>query len=776
MSKVVAGRMAGFTTKLLCVVPPYAVTVPPAGAAALLGYLNTFGIDDVDFLDLRLYVPDSYATTYSATSVWGDALVIDVPDLPIVLRLIDAFDRESDFLDDNDPLFSSYCLERAINPGYLRTYLAYLDRFFESTFAQLPHLELVGFSTWNSNYLTTMMAARHLKRRVRPPIIVVGGPQVTESTNAAKLGLASRLFDVVVQGEGEEAFRLIYEQVSRTGTLSISEPIPGTLMYDHHKNEIVSGGKRALLRMANLPLPDFARYDLSAYQKGNNHRRILPFQLSRGCTDKCAFCTEWRFWEKYRPGDIDQTLDQLEELKARYGADGIAFTDSLLNGVVGRLHQFTEGLARRELDLKWGGYMRANMSPDLAALLKRTGFVLAFIGVESLADETLAAMNKRMTESQNLAALEAFLGNGVAVRAGFIPGFPGDSRENFLRTAAAFGRLQQKYPSLLALGIEPFVVSPGQLWYDNLGEQGLVATGWEDRYIDIAPRYRNITEKVLCRVDGNNQGAERMGRYRIAVAISQLGSNPGQTVRRRESIREADFMYYSYEPEETDSASELRFRLVGRDRFLATFKTDHGTVHGYLMTDAEKDAFEALRGSDRLAKPWATGTSIAATPELWSFLQEIAAAHAVRMAGGAPVLHKLTTTAAALDDDQIVALSPFTIARADEVAHGATATVLHVVNGRAEVVSDATVAALAKLAVNAVSVRSLRDQMFDPACDLDVLERLRASGMLVVLRTEDAASTRARDARSPDHAGEFDTPPQPTVDEPRRLRRLPLVQ
>jgi hypothetical protein len=584
------------------------------------------------------------------------------------------------------------------------------------------------------------------------------------------------LFDIVVQGEGEEAFRLIYEQVRRTGTLSILEPIPGTLMYDHQENKVAFGGKRALLKMATLPLPDFSRFDLPAYQKGNNHRRVLPFQLSRGCTDKCAFCTEWRFWEKYRPGDVDQTLDQLEELKARYRADGIAFTDSLLNGVVGRLHQFTEGMVRRELDLKWGGYMRANMSPELAALLKRAGFVLAFIGVESLADDTLAAMNKRMTEAQNLAALEAFLGNGVAVRAGFIPGFPGDSRDSFLRTAATFGRLQQKYPSLLALGIEPFVVSPGQLWYDNLAEQGLVGTGWEDRYLDIAPRYRHITEKVLCRIDGNNQGAERMGRYRIAVTISQSGSTPGQTVGRRESIREADFMYYSYEPEETDSASGLRFRNVGRDRFLATFKTDHGTVHGYLMTAAEKDAFETLRGSDRLARPWATGTSLAETEDLWSFLQAVAAAHTVRMSDGAPVLRALTTTAAPLDDDQIVALSPFTIARADELTPDATVTVLHVVNGRTELVSSAIGATIAELASGPRSVRSLRDQIADPDTrGFAALDRLCASGMLVVLRTEvDAAPQPTRDARFIDRTRELDARPQQVTDQPV-VRRLPLV-
>jgi hypothetical protein len=423
--------------------------------------------------------------------------------------------------------------------------------------------------------------------------------------------------------------------------------------------------------------------------------------------------------------------------------------------------------------------MRANMTPELAVLLNRSGFVLAFIGVESLADETLAAMNKRMTESQNLLALEALLGNGIAVRAGFIPGFPGDSRENFLRTAATFGRLQQKYPSLLALGIEPFVVSPGQLWYQNLAEQGLIGTGWEQKYLDIAPRYRHITESILCRVDGNNQGQERMGRYRIAVAISQLGSNPGQTVRRRESIREADFMYYSYEPEETDSASELRFRLLGRDWFLATFKTDHGTIHGYLMTSAEKEAYEQLRASDRLARPWATGTSLAETEEIWTLLRTIAASHVARMSEAAPVLHPVVATGDGLADDAIVALSPFTIARADQLATEGAVIVLHVVNGRLEVVPTAAGELLVDLAAGPRSLHSLRGRRsVAPEVFADALERLRNSGMVVVVRPARDAAMPAREpgarpaADLPDPGGS----PALAVGEPERRRRLPLIQ
>ena len=60
-----------FKPNLLCIVPPYPITCPPAGAAALLGYLKANGCDDFGFLDLRLFVPWRYAPTYSPMGVFG---------------------------------------------------------------------------------------------------------------------------------------------------------------------------------------------------------------------------------------------------------------------------------------------------------------------------------------------------------------------------------------------------------------------------------------------------------------------------------------------------------------------------------------------------------------------------------------------------------------------------------------------------------------------------------------------------------------------------------
>src|SRR5215472_4398105 len=144
---------------LLCVCPPYPMISPPAGPAALLGYLKAHGIADFGFLDLRLGTPPCYEATYSATGVFGESFVMDVPDLPLVLQLLAAADLNHPYRIETCELIERYCLERGISVNYLTSYLNALDRYYERAFAQYTSIDFFGFSVWTSNLFSTLLAA-----------------------------------------------------------------------------------------------------------------------------------------------------------------------------------------------------------------------------------------------------------------------------------------------------------------------------------------------------------------------------------------------------------------------------------------------------------------------------------------------------------------------------------------------------------------------------------------------------------------------------------------
>jgi radical SAM superfamily enzyme YgiQ (UPF0313 family) len=652
-----------YKPNLLCIVPPYPITVPPAAPAALLAYLKAKGCREFDFLDLRLWVPQSYATTFSPVGVFGESYVIDVADLPLVLRVISAFEDGRPAWEAHDDLFERYCIERGINPGYLQSYLAQMERFLESTFSQLENLEFVGFTVWNSNYLTTLMAAAYLKRRRSPPFIMAGGPHVTESPNSAKLALKSGLFDLVALGEGEETLSDTYEHF-QSGRKEVSGPIAGTMRYAAHSGEF-HASKRALLKITELPSPDFESLDLPAYQRNGQRLRVVPFQLSRGCTDKCSFCSEWGLWERFRSDSIERVLCQLEQLVTNYNIQGIAFTDSLLNGVMPRLKAFAEGILERQIKIKWGGFMRANMDAETAALLRRAGCVLGFFGIESFDDETLKEMNKRRTMTDNLRALEAFLEAGIAVRAGFIPGFPGDDRNRFLKTATVFRNLQQKYPELLSTSIEPFVVAPGQPIFNDLSRYGLTPKGWDEEYLTLAPKYRDLTEHIYCEVEGDNQGIERLGQYQIAITLSQNALNKGKTQQHASSVQNADFMHYSYNPEEQESTFNIDIEHLFGNCYLGLFKTLTSLIYGCLLTQEEKDRYQNLWAEEHAERPWMSSKALLDRPAINSFLTQVERSHIVISPREIPRIQR-PMYKRCIDRSDLISLSPFLIARSWE--------------------------------------------------------------------------------------------------------------
>src|SRR5262245_6279913 len=125
---------------LLCICPPYPMTNPPAGAAALLGYLKANGIDDFGFLDLRLGTPTCYEATYTATGVFGESFVMDVPDLPLILQLLNAADANRPYTIQVDGLIERYCLERGISASYFASYLNALNRYYELAFAKYRNI------------------------------------------------------------------------------------------------------------------------------------------------------------------------------------------------------------------------------------------------------------------------------------------------------------------------------------------------------------------------------------------------------------------------------------------------------------------------------------------------------------------------------------------------------------------------------------------------------------------------------------------------------------
>jgi radical SAM superfamily enzyme YgiQ (UPF0313 family) len=531
-----------------------------------------------------------------------------------------------------------------------------LDRYYELAFEQYAGVDFIGFSLWTSNLLSTLLAAHRLKRRARPPFIVAGGPQLTESPASAALALRSGLFDAVVQGEGEEPLRALYTAFCENGRRPV-QGIAGTQYIDSRSGELVTASS-PLLKMSALPVPSFDEMAVDEYQIDDD--RSVPFQLSRGCTDKCTFCSEWVFWQRFRPGAPNDAATGVEELRSRYGATYIAFTDSLLNGSSNRLQAFAEELLNEGTKVRWGGFMRADMDESLARLLHRAGCREVFVGVESFDDDTLAAMNKRRTEADNQHALRAFLKAGIFVVAGLIPGFPGDSRRAFLHSVDQIRVLQSEFPGRLRVNTEVFRVSPGLPLFKNLEGVGLTPQKWAEDYLNIAPRYSDITANIYCSIEGSNQGMERIGRERIAFMI-----------RTDDPVRTDKF---DYDEDEHLAIHEFESRHIFGGWYLACTKLESAGIYALLANSDELDELQELaseakgRGLDH--------------PPLDRCLRELESRHITFPSVDRPAAAQSRFSRRLPKEDFVAAISQFVVIRPMGRDHKNEILAIDYVNGR----------------------------------------------------------------------------------------------
>jgi hypothetical protein len=304
--------------------------------------------------------------------------------------------------------------------------------------------------------------------------------------------------------------------------------------------------------------------------------------------------------------------------------------------------------------------MRADMDEALARLLRRAGCQEVFIGVESFDDGTLAAMNKRRTEAENLHALRAFLKAGIFVVAGLIPGFPGDSRQAFLHSVAQIRSLQSEFPGQLRVNTEVFRVSPGLPLFENLEATGLVPRRWADDYLNIAPRYSDITANLYCSVDGSNQGMERIGRERIAFMI-----------RTDDPVRTDKF---DYDDDEYLAINEFRSRHVFGDWHLACAKSPSAWIYALLVNGDEWSELQEL-ASD--AKHRSLDY-----PPLARYLRDLESRQiAFPPLNGSPV-SPTRFVRQFPDEDIVIALSPFVVIRSMDRPRERGILVVNYVNGR----------------------------------------------------------------------------------------------
>jgi len=271
----------------------------------------------------------------------------------------------------------------------------------------------------------TVRLAQRIKRENPGVFIVVGGHDASRDPN----WFHHDVIDAVAIGDGEEVMPPMVDAIQRGHDLAT---IPGLML--HREGRWISTGHAPTRKnLDDYPLP--ARHLIEHYADHyyiNFHKPLALMETARGCPFKCNFCSVWKFHEStFREKSPERVVRELQAIKA----EAIFITDDIFWMNVRRGEQMAKQIKAAGIKKFFTVQTRTDIIckfPHLIEMWKDCGKLAIFLGLESVTDEGLKAVNKKNTADNNVKAIKILQDLGV----GFTPNFivdPAWTRDDFKR-------------------------------------------------------------------------------------------------------------------------------------------------------------------------------------------------------------------------------------------------------------------------------------------------------------------------------------------------------
>lgn len=165
-------------------------------------------------------------------------------------------------------------------------------------------------------------------------------------------------------------------------------------VYYRKNDKIFVPKKIKTMDLNQLPLADFSVLDLESYKSDGT--LVLPYELNRGCINKCYFCYFiYKGMMNFRTPR--KAVDDMIALSLRYGTDRFHLTDAAINSDTNWLMTFCDLLSQESHKVKWCALATPNISREMLDKLKSAGCVQLRWGVETGSQRLLKKINKGTT-------------------------------------------------------------------------------------------------------------------------------------------------------------------------------------------------------------------------------------------------------------------------------------------------------------------------------------------------------------------------------------------
>ncbi len=300
---------------------------------------------------------------------------------------------------------------------------------------------------WNYTYDEVCAVIRQIPPQIR---VIVGGRQATDFVE----DLFNRCpnISVIVRGEGELTLRDLFSGRPM-------EEVKGISYMDNGK--VIHNESRPLFSLQEVKRPDRSlrttnyRATINGIDLGFGFDAIMS---SRGCPYSCKFCSfklnplgQLRKWEARSP---ESTVEEIEEIDA----DFVAFVDDNFTADMKRVEKICDLIIAKGIKKMFLCNVRIDIArkPALVEKMKKAGFKILMVGLESAQDKSLDALQKGFKTARVKEVFHVLAGSGMLINGYFIIGIIGEAEEEMLEISTYARDIGIDFISLSRLRWEKF--------------------------------------------------------------------------------------------------------------------------------------------------------------------------------------------------------------------------------------------------------------------------------------------------------------------------------
>lgn len=273
-----------------------------------------------------------------------------------------------------------------------------------------------------------------IARQAAPACVTILGGIHPTFMYAQVLGEAPWI-DYIVRGEGEEIIVELIQAIADGRDRSLRRTIRGIAFLED--GQVVATPARPVIEDLDTLSPDWSLLEWDKYIYVPLNTRVAVPNFARGCPFTCRFCSQWKFWRKYRVRDPKKFADEIEMLVRDFGVGFFILADEEPTIHRKKFVAFCEELIARRVPVHWGINTRVTdilRDRDLLPMFRKAGLVHVSLGTEAAAQLKLDRFRKETTIEQNKLAIRLLKEAGMVAEAQFIMGLENETRETIEET------------------------------------------------------------------------------------------------------------------------------------------------------------------------------------------------------------------------------------------------------------------------------------------------------------------------------------------------------